>query len=110
MHGLGGGQPDGLVLCDTMGLGEGAMTGITLHDILSIIKGHVPEGHKVRTGPLLPYCGYRGDTQLSASLSVQSRSAGASASDSGLREEAEPEGEDPLCGLRVGRLENLHLP
>ncbi|MEQ2261362.1 hypothetical protein XENORESO_009474 [Xenotaenia resolanae] len=35
-----------LVLCDSMGLGDGDMTGLTLHDILSVIKGHVPEGHK----------------------------------------------------------------
>ncbi|XP_053287292.1 uncharacterized protein LOC128448593 isoform X4 [Pleuronectes platessa] len=35
-----------LVLCDSMGLGDGEMTGLTLHDILSVIKGHVPEGHK----------------------------------------------------------------
>ncbi|GLD46976.1 interferon-induced protein 44-like isoform X1, partial [Lates japonicus] len=36
----------GLVLCDTMGLGDGEMTGLTLYDILSVIKGHVPEGYK----------------------------------------------------------------
>ncbi|XP_056894939.1 interferon-induced protein 44-like [Takifugu flavidus] len=42
---LRGQQPDGLVLCDTMGLGDGAMTGPTLHDVLSVIQGHVPEGH-----------------------------------------------------------------
>ncbi|XP_014850896.1 PREDICTED: interferon-induced protein 44-like isoform X1 [Poecilia mexicana] len=36
----------GLVLCDIMGLGDGETTGLTLHDILSVIKGHVPEGHK----------------------------------------------------------------
>ncbi|XP_058493608.1 interferon-induced protein 44-like isoform X2 [Solea solea] len=35
-----------LVLCDIMGLSEQEMTGLTLHDILSVIKGHVPEGHK----------------------------------------------------------------
>ncbi|KAM4740058.1 interferon-induced protein 44-like [Anableps anableps] len=35
-----------LVLCDIMGLGDGEMTGLTLHDILSVIKGQVPEGHK----------------------------------------------------------------
>lgn len=40
-------DPTGLVLCDVMGLGDGEMTGLTLHDILSVIKGHVPEGHKV---------------------------------------------------------------
>lgn len=32
-----------------MGLGEGQTTGISLHDILSVIKGHVPEGHMVRS-------------------------------------------------------------
>ncbi len=42
-----GKDPTGLVLCDVMGLGDGEMTGLTLHDILSVIKGHVPEGHKV---------------------------------------------------------------
>lgn len=31
-----------------MGLGDGEMTGPTLYDILSVIKGHGPEGHKVR--------------------------------------------------------------
>lgn len=36
-----------LVLCDTMGMSEDGMTGLTLHDILSVVKGHVPEGHKV---------------------------------------------------------------
>uniref|UniRef100_UPI0037E84FB9 interferon-induced protein 44 isoform X2 n=1 Tax=Semicossyphus pulcher TaxID=241346 RepID=UPI0037E84FB9 len=41
-----GEDPTGLVLCDVMGLGDGEMTGLTLHDILSVIKGHVPEGHK----------------------------------------------------------------
>ncbi|XP_051232810.1 interferon-induced protein 44 isoform X2 [Dicentrarchus labrax] len=41
-----GEDPNGLVLCDVMGLGDGEMTGLTLHDILSVIKGHVPEGHK----------------------------------------------------------------
>ncbi|KAI3368612.1 hypothetical protein L3Q82_025616 [Scortum barcoo] len=39
-------DPTGLVLCDIMGLGDGEITGLTLHDILSVIKGHVPEGHK----------------------------------------------------------------
>ncbi|XP_059196436.1 interferon-induced protein 44-like isoform X2 [Centropristis striata] len=39
-------DPTGLVLCDIVGLGGGEMTGLTLHDILSVIKGHVPEGHK----------------------------------------------------------------
>ncbi|KAF7659689.1 hypothetical protein LDENG_00294800 [Lucifuga dentata] len=44
--GRGKGGDPGLVLCDVMGLGDGEMTGLTLHDILAIIKGHVPEGHK----------------------------------------------------------------
>lgn len=47
IHGLRGQHPGGLVLCDTMGLGDGAMTGPSLHDVLSIIEGFVPEGHKV---------------------------------------------------------------
>ncbi|XP_013866258.1 interferon-induced protein 44-like [Austrofundulus limnaeus] len=41
-----GGENTGLVLCDIMGLGDGELTGLTLHDVLSVIKGHVPEGHK----------------------------------------------------------------
>lgn len=36
----------GLALYDIMGLGDGDMTGLTLHDILSVIKGHTPDGHK----------------------------------------------------------------
>ncbi|KAM7388047.1 hypothetical protein PAMP_024248 [Pampus punctatissimus] len=44
IHGQKG--PTGLVMCDIIGLGDGEMTGLTLHDILSVIKGHVPEGHK----------------------------------------------------------------
>nr|XP_029489606.1 interferon-induced protein 44-like isoform X2 [Oncorhynchus nerka] len=43
-------QPTALVLCDVMGLGDGETTGLTLHDTLAIIKGHAPEGHKVREG------------------------------------------------------------
>ncbi|XP_065811818.1 interferon-induced protein 44 isoform X4 [Labrus bergylta] len=46
IRGQKGEDPTGLVLCDAMGLGDGEMTGLTLHDVLSIIKGHVPEGHK----------------------------------------------------------------
>ncbi|XP_041862148.1 interferon-induced protein 44-like [Melanotaenia boesemani] len=46
IHGQKGEEDTGLVLCDIMGLGDGEMTGLTLHDILSVIKGHVPEGHK----------------------------------------------------------------
>ncbi|XP_074524449.1 interferon-induced protein 44-like isoform X2 [Halichoeres trimaculatus] len=41
-----GNNPSGLVLCDAMGLGDGETMGLTLHDILSVIKGHAPEGHK----------------------------------------------------------------
>ncbi|KAM9848784.1 interferon-induced protein 44 isoform 2-T2 [Aulostomus maculatus] len=46
IHGQNGESPTRLVMCDIMGLGDGLMTGLTLHDILSVIKGHVPEGHK----------------------------------------------------------------
>ncbi|XP_042371117.1 interferon-induced protein 44 isoform X2 [Plectropomus leopardus] len=41
-------DPTGLVLCDIGGMGGGEMTGLTLYDILSVINGHVPEGHKFR--------------------------------------------------------------
>ena len=47
IHCQKGEDPTGLVLCDIVGLGGGEMTGLTLYDILSVIKGHVPEGHKV---------------------------------------------------------------
>ncbi|KAG9350806.1 hypothetical protein JZ751_024695 [Albula glossodonta] len=46
-RGESGDQPTGLVLCDVMGLGEGEMSGLTLHDALAVIRGHTPEGHKV---------------------------------------------------------------
>ncbi|XP_035863450.1 interferon-induced protein 44-like isoform X4 [Sander lucioperca] len=46
IHCQKGEDPTGLVLCDIVGLGGGEMTGLTLYDILSVIKGHVPEGHK----------------------------------------------------------------
>uniref|UniRef100_A0A4W4FKA1 G domain-containing protein n=1 Tax=Electrophorus electricus TaxID=8005 RepID=A0A4W4FKA1_ELEEL len=36
----------GLVLCDVMGIGDGDITGLTLHDVQCIIKGHVPDGHR----------------------------------------------------------------
>ncbi|XP_064187424.1 interferon-induced protein 44-like isoform X4 [Anguilla rostrata] len=45
-RGESGDQPTALVLCDAMGLGTGDMTGLTLHDVLAVIKGHSPEGHK----------------------------------------------------------------
>ncbi|XP_036406207.1 interferon-induced protein 44-like [Megalops cyprinoides] len=41
-----GGQPTALTLCDAMGFGDSEETGLTLHDTLAVIKGHVPEGHK----------------------------------------------------------------
>ncbi|KAJ8277495.1 hypothetical protein GJAV_G00075780 [Gymnothorax javanicus] len=44
--GKNGNQPVPLVLCDAMGLGMDGMTGLTLHDVLAVIKGHAPEGHK----------------------------------------------------------------
>ncbi|KAM7409668.1 hypothetical protein PAMA_001251 [Pampus argenteus] len=46
IRGQKGEAPTGLVMCDIIGLGDGEITGLTLHDILSVIKGHVPEGHK----------------------------------------------------------------
>nr|XP_046246604.1 interferon-induced protein 44 isoform X2 [Scatophagus argus] len=46
IHGQKGEDASGLVLCDIMGLGDGETTGVSLHDVLSVIKGHVPEGHK----------------------------------------------------------------
>ncbi|XP_063747335.1 interferon-induced protein 44 [Eleginops maclovinus] len=46
IHGQKGEDPTGLVLCDIAGLAGEEMTGLTLHDILSVIKGHAPEGHK----------------------------------------------------------------
>ncbi|XP_061593254.1 interferon-induced protein 44-like isoform X1 [Cololabis saira] len=46
IHAQRGEDTSGLVLCDAAGLGDGGRTGLTLHDILSVIKGHVPEGHK----------------------------------------------------------------
>ncbi|KAM4575601.1 interferon-induced protein 44-like isoform 3-T3 [Fundulus diaphanus] len=46
IHALKGEDNTGLVLCDMMGFGDGEITGLTLHDILSVIKGQVPEGHK----------------------------------------------------------------
>ncbi|XP_053178973.1 interferon-induced protein 44-like [Scomber japonicus] len=46
IHSQKGEDPTGLVLCDVMGLRDGEVSGMTLHDILSVIKGHVPEGHK----------------------------------------------------------------
>ncbi|XP_061096224.1 interferon-induced protein 44-like isoform X2 [Conger conger] len=45
-RGESGDQPVALTLCDTMGLGTADMTGPSLHDVLSVIKGHAPEGHK----------------------------------------------------------------
>lgn len=54
IHGEKDEAPTGLVLCDIMGLRDEDMTGLTLHDILSVIKGHVPEGHKVSNST--PYC------------------------------------------------------
>ncbi|XP_039890122.1 interferon-induced protein 44 isoform X5 [Simochromis diagramma] len=46
IRGKKGEDHTGLVLCDTMGMSEDGITGLTLHDILSVVKGHVPEGHK----------------------------------------------------------------
>ncbi|XP_076879938.1 interferon-induced protein 44 isoform X2 [Brachyhypopomus gauderio] len=38
--------PTGLVLCDVLGIGGEETTGLTIHDVLYTIKGHVPEGHR----------------------------------------------------------------
>ncbi|XP_067845948.1 interferon-induced protein 44-like [Heptranchias perlo] len=38
-----------LILCDTMGLEEGAESGINSDDIISIIKGHVPNKYQFNT-------------------------------------------------------------
>uniref|UniRef100_A0A8C7YJC1 Interferon-induced protein 44-like protein n=1 Tax=Oryzias sinensis TaxID=183150 RepID=A0A8C7YJC1_9TELE len=40
------GEDSGLVMCDINGFGDGDITGLTLHDIVSVIKGHIPNGHK----------------------------------------------------------------
>ncbi|TRZ01140.1 hypothetical protein DNTS_007860 [Danionella cerebrum] len=42
----GSGEAMSVVMCDIMGIGDGECIGLTLHDMLSVIKGHVPEGHK----------------------------------------------------------------
>ncbi|XP_035280564.1 interferon-induced protein 44-like isoform X2 [Anguilla anguilla] len=44
-----GGPPTPLTLCDVLALGESEETGLTLHDTLEVIKGHVPEGHKFQS-------------------------------------------------------------
>ncbi|KAM3620069.1 uncharacterized protein V6R79_017871 [Siganus canaliculatus] len=46
IRGQCGEEASRLIMCDVMGMADGDMTGLTLHDILSLIKGHVPEGHK----------------------------------------------------------------
>lgn len=48
-------EPTALVLCDVMGVGEGESTGLTLHDALSVIKGHAPEGHQVHISWLIGF-------------------------------------------------------
>ncbi|XP_061096784.1 interferon-induced protein 44-like isoform X2 [Conger conger] len=45
-RGGSGDQPVALTLCDTMGLGTGEKSGLSLPDGLTLIKGHAPEGHK----------------------------------------------------------------
>ncbi|KAG7275258.1 hypothetical protein CRUP_034985 [Coryphaenoides rupestris] len=58
--------PPNLTMCDVMGLGEGEGSGISFYDILAVIKGHAPEGHKFSISqPLHPDCpGYRKDPGL----------------------------------------------
>lgn len=36
------------MLCDTMGLEEGTKAGLDVNDIISILKGHMPDGHQVQ--------------------------------------------------------------
>ncbi|CAL8309353.1 unnamed protein product [Lota lota] len=45
--------PTALTMCDVMGLGEGEGTGISFNDILAVINGHAPEGHKFSPNHLL---------------------------------------------------------
>lgn len=73
IRGQKGEDPTGLVLCDIMGLGDGEMTGPTLHDVLSVIKGHVPEGHKVSWISMVVFSTHSskdGNVRLLVSLSV----------------------------------------
>lgn len=49
-------QGDGhnaLVLYDMMGFGDGDLTGPTLHDILTVIKGHAPDAYKFSSDTVL---------------------------------------------------------
>ncbi|XP_056447222.1 interferon-induced protein 44-like [Gadus chalcogrammus] len=49
------GGPTALTMCDVMGLGEEQDTGISFDDIVSVLKGHAPEGHKFSPShPLQP--------------------------------------------------------
>ncbi|KAJ8410245.1 hypothetical protein AAFF_G00202260 [Aldrovandia affinis] len=56
-----GNPPTALTLCDIMALRDSMESGLTLHDTLAVIKGHVPEGHKFQSeAPISPdTTGYR---------------------------------------------------
>ncbi|KAK0130873.1 Interferon-induced protein 44 [Merluccius polli] len=63
INGKKGEGPTALSMCDVMGLREREGTGINFDDILAVIKGHAPEGHKFcPSRPLHPgTAGYRED-------------------------------------------------
>ncbi|KAF7659691.1 hypothetical protein LDENG_00294790 [Lucifuga dentata] len=49
------GKPLPVILCDTMGLEESTGAGLDMDDIISILKGHVPDGYQLNpTAPLDP--------------------------------------------------------
>ncbi|XP_073332902.1 interferon-induced protein 44-like [Pagrus major] len=48
-----GGKPLPIILCDTMGLEEGTGAGLDVDDIISILKGHLPDQYQFNpTAPL----------------------------------------------------------
>ncbi|XP_059203467.1 interferon-induced protein 44-like [Centropristis striata] len=61
-----GGKPLPIILCDTMGLEESTGAGVDLDDILSIIKGHLPDTYQFNpSAPLNPETsGYRQSPEL----------------------------------------------
>lgn len=44
----GRGHSGAVVLCDMMGVGDGLLSGPTLQHMLSVIRGHAPEGYQFR--------------------------------------------------------------
>lgn len=43
------GKPLPVILCDTMGLEEGTWVGLDVDDVISILKGHLPDRYQVNT-------------------------------------------------------------